>query len=76
MEQNKSTEKENVDVALSEKLIWSLKEAVLCTGLSEYAIRQLVKQEDCPFVLYIGRKIFIKRREMERFLSEVQNIDI
>lgn len=65
-----------VEIPLSEKLVWTLKEAVACTGLSEYAIRQLVKQEDCPFVLYIGRKIFVKRKEMEKYLSEVKSIEI
>jgi len=35
---------------------------------------ELLKISNCPFVLYVGKKKLIKRREFEKFLAE--NIEI
>ena len=37
-------------------------------------IDELAKKPNCPFVIYIGRKKLIKRKEFEKFISD--NIEI
>ncbi len=37
-------------------------------------LEELLKIPNCPFVLYVGKKKLIKRREFEKFLAE--NIEI
>ena len=37
-------------------------------------LEELLKIPNCPFVLYVGKKKLIKRREFEKFLA--QNIEI
>ncbi len=32
-------------------------------------LRELMKQPRCPFVIYIGKKRLIKRREFEKFIE-------
>lgn len=62
-------------VPVVDKLVWTVKEASACTGLGESLIRDLAKQENCPFVLRVGRRICIKRKEFEEYLSQVREID-
>lgn len=64
-----------LQVPLMDKLVWTVKEASACTGLGETLIRELAKQDDCPFVLRVGRKICIKRKEFEEYLSQIHEID-
>jgi excisionase family DNA binding protein len=74
MTKNENQER-RVDVPLKDKLTWSVKEAAACSGLGEGLIREMAKQPDCPFVLYVGRRICIKRREFEDYLSRTNVID-
>ena len=67
-------QKEKLDLPIAEKLIWTVAEASKVTGISEAKIRDLTKQEDCPFVLRVGRLIKIKRKEFEEYLSHTRDI--
>ena len=42
--------------------------------LDKIEISNLLKEPRCPFVLYVGAKKLVKRKEFERFISE--NIEI
>jgi len=42
--------------------------------MSDNKLEELLKIPNCPFVLYVGKKKLIKRREFEKFLAE--NIEI
>ncbi|MFQ7672494.1 MAG: excisionase, partial [Clostridium sp.] len=33
-------------------------------------LEEMLKVPNCPFVLYVGKKKLIKRREFEEYLSE------
>lgn len=66
--------KNKLDLPISEKLIWSVSEASTVTGISEAKIRELAKQDDCPFVLKVGRLIKIKRKEFEEYISNTRGI--
>ena len=49
-------------------------EAAAYSHLGINKLEELLKIPNCPFVLYVGKKKLIKRREFEKFLS--QNIEI
>ena len=57
------------DIKISEKVILSLKEATLFSGVGEATLLRLAKESDCPFVLWVGSKKFYKRRRLQEFLE-------
>ena len=66
--------KDKLDLPISEKLIWSISEASKVTGLGEAKIRDMAKQDNCPFVLRGGRLIKIKRKEFVEYISNTRGI--
>ena len=52
----------------------TIEEAAAYSSIGINKIDELAKMPRCPFVLYVGRKKLIKRREFERFISE--NIEL
>ena len=57
------------DIKISEKVILSLKEATLFSGVGEATLLRLAQKSDCPFVLWVGSKKFYKRRRLQEFLE-------
>lgn len=49
-------------------------EAAAYSHIGINKLEELLKIPDCPFVLYVGKKKLIKRREFEAFLTE--NVEI
>lgn len=62
------------DVLMEDKILWSVREAAIYSSIGESKIREMAKQDDCPFSLKIGRKIRIKRKEFETYLSNAKEI--
>ena len=56
-------------VPIWEKLNLTLEEASEYSNIGINKIRELTKQKRCPFVIYIGRKKLIKRKEFEKYLE-------
>ena len=58
-----------------EKVPIYLKTALTIREAAEYSnvginkIEELLKKPNCPFVLYVGTKKLVKRKEFEQFLS-------
>ena len=61
-------------VPIWEKSNLTVKEAADYSGIGENKLRQLVQENDCPFVLWIGRKCLIKRKELDVFTSKSYSI--
>lgn len=52
-----------------EKLNISVEEAAAYTGIGMHKIRELMNERDCDFVLRVGnKKSLIKRERFERYL--------
>ncbi|MCI9538504.1 MAG: hypothetical protein HFG35_09590 [Eubacterium sp.] len=62
------------EVPIWEKACMTIEEAAAYSSIGINKIDELAKMPRCPFVLYVGRKKLIKRREFERFISE--NIEL
>jgi excisionase family DNA binding protein len=62
------------DVPISEKITWTISEAAQMSNIGENRLYDLVKNPRCPFVLFVGTKRLIKKKEFEQFISE--NVEI
>lgn len=62
------------EVPIWEKACMTIEEAAAYSSIGINKIDELAKMPRCPFVLYVGRKKLIKRREFERLISE--NIEL
>lgn len=73
-EERKNIMEKKKEVPIWEKACMTIEEAAAYSSIGINKIDELAKMPRCPFVLYVGRKKLIKRREFERFISE--NIEL
>lgn len=60
--------RERIDI--KDKLTLTIREAAEYSGIGINRIDELAKRPNCSFVLYVGKKKLIKRREFERFIEK------
>mgnify|MGYP002610257462 FL=1 len=60
-------EKDN-RVPLWERMNLTLEEAAAYTGIGTDRLRELSNRESCDFVLWVGTKRLLKRKQLEEFL--------
>ena len=65
----------NKGVPIWEKHLLTIDEAALYTNIGQNKLSEILKKPSCPFVIYVGRKKLIKRKEFERFLDENIELD-
>ncbi len=58
------------EVPIQEKLLLTIKEAALYSNIGINRIDAMLREEGCPFVLFVGSKKLVKRREFENYISE------
>ena len=61
------SEEEKVPIHL--KMTLTIKEAAEYSNIGINKIDTLLKQPNCPFVLFVGTRKLVKRREFEEFIS-------
>ena len=52
------------------KVTLTIKEAAAYSNIGINKIEFMLKQPNCPFVLYVGTKKLVKRKEFEQFISQ------
>ena len=52
------------------KLNLTIKEAAVYSNIGINRIEELLKNPKCPFVLYVGTKKLVKRKEFEQYVSK------
>ena len=57
------------EVPIHQKVALTINEAAAYSNIGINKISDLLKQPNCPFVLYVGNKKLVKRSEFEKFLS-------
>ena len=61
---------------MSEKVLIKDKVPLTVTEAAEYSniginkLESLLRNPRCPFVLYVGKKKLVKRKEFEKFISD------
>lgn len=63
-----------VTVPIWEKAALTVEEAAAYSNIGVNKIRELIKEPRCNFVIYIGRRGLIKRKEFEKYISD--NVEI
>lgn len=61
--------RDSESVPIHLKLTLSIKEASKYSNIGINKIDAMLKQPNCPFVLYVGSKKLVKRKEFEAYIS-------
>jgi len=61
-------------IPIWEKMTLTIEEAVEYSNIGQTKLRELTNMPFCPFVLYIGKKRLIKRKEFEKYISQQKSI--
>ena len=59
----------NVSIPLNLKLTMTVKEAAEYSNIGINRIDRMLRRPNCPFVLDVGTKKLVKRKEFEQFIS-------
>lgn len=54
---------------IDRKMLLSIREAAEYSNIGINKIDELLKQPNCPFVLYVGTRKLVKRRAFEAFIE-------
>ena len=57
------------NVPIYEKAALTIEEAAEYSNIGQNRLIALLKEPRCTFVLYVGKKKLVKRREFEQFIS-------
>jgi len=57
------------EIPIWEKVNLTIEEAAEFSNIGQNKISALLKSPRCPFVLYVGKKKLVKRKEFERFIE-------
>ena len=63
-----STEAEKVPIHL--KMTLTIKEAAAYSNIGINKIERLLRAPNCPFVLHVGSKNLVKRKEFEEYIRK------
>ena len=70
LKEDKSVMTNNVQtVPIHEKLALTIREAAEYSNIGINKIDELLRTPNCPFVLFVGKKKLVKRKEFEEFIS-------
>ena len=64
------TEGKALEIPFWLKLNMTIKEAAAYSNIGINRIEELLKQPKCNFVIYVGNKKLVKRKEVEQYISK------
>lgn len=59
------------DIPIWEKINLTIEEAAAYSNIGINRIDEMAKRPNCSFVLYVGKKKLIRRKEFEKYLENV-----
>lgn len=59
---------ESEKVPIPQKMTLTIKEAAEYSNIGINKINDMLRSPNCPFVLYVGAKKLVKRKEFEQFI--------
>lgn len=62
------------EVPVWEKSNLTLEEAAAYTGIGVGKLRELTNDKNCKFVLWVGSKRLIKRKQLDQYIQEAYSI--
>lgn len=66
--------KEELQIPIYEKELLTLTEAAALYNIGVNIIREMTNDDNCSYVLFVGSKRLIKRRQFNLYLSEAYSI--
>lgn len=60
---------DKINVPIHCKMTLTVKEAAQYSNIGINKIDSMLRSPNCPFVLYVGTKKLVKRKEFEQFIS-------
>lgn len=66
---------EKIVVPVNQKLTLTVKEAVAYSNIGINQLRYMLRQPNCPFALYVGSRVLIKREAFEKFVADTLVIE-
>ena len=61
---------EKMKLPYNQRLCISIEEAAEYSNIGQNRISEMLRMPRCPFVLYVGKKKLVKRKEFERFIED------
>lgn len=61
-------------IPIWEKLNLTINEAAEYSNIGINRLTELVSNPMCPFVLYVGKKRLIKRKEFEKYIEKILEV--
>ncbi len=61
-------------IALKDKPTLTIEEAASLYNIGEHKLRELTDSDTCNFVLYVGRKRLIKRKQFDDYIARAFSI--
>ena len=58
------------NLPIDRKLVLSIREAAEYSNIGINKIDSLLRSPNCPFVLFVGSKKLVKRKEFEEYISQ------
>lgn len=65
---------EENSVPINQKLTLTIKEASIYSNIGINKIDSMLRAPNCPFVLFVGNKKLLKRKEFEEFIARTLSI--
>lgn len=65
-----TTKTKTLEIPFWLKVTLTIKEAAAYSNIGINKIEELLKQPKCDFVLYVGNKKLVKRKEFENYISK------
>lgn len=62
------------EIPIWEKSNLTVEEAAAYSGIGMNKLRDLTDKETCPFVLWVGTKRLIKRRQLDEYIEKAYSI--
>ena len=63
------------EIPVWEKLLLSIEEAAVYTGIGVNRIRNILYTPGCPFAIYVSQgSALIKRKEFEEYISQTERL--
>ena len=62
------------EVPVWKKSNLTLEEAAASTGIGVGKLRELTNDKNCKFVLWVGSKRLIKRKQLDQYIQEAYSI--
>ena len=60
---------QEIPLPIDRKMLLSIREAAEYNNIGINKIDEMLKQPNCPFVLYVGSKKLVKRKAFEEFIE-------